>query len=123
MASLNIGFQLKHNETALIESEGLSVEFLNVAEDSRCPVGVECIWAGQAVIELEIAHDGNPIEIITLISQAGRDELALKQINGYLFRLEKVEPPRTKDVELKQSDYEITLTVSWTEGDTGESSQ
>jgi len=52
--SLDSSFQLTHNQTAIIESENLSIKFVNVAEDSRCPVGVQCVWPGQAKIELEI---------------------------------------------------------------------
>jgi hypothetical protein len=111
-ASLDGSFQFKHNQTAVIEPENLSIKFVNVAEDSRCPVGVECIWAGQAEIELEIKQKDNKPEKIVLISQAGRDELAETQVDDYLIRLLKVEPPRQKDIELKSSDYIITLLIS-----------
>ena len=111
-ASLGVNFQLKHNQTAVIESENLSVEFMNVAEDSRCPVGVECIWAGQAKIELEIKQKDKEPENIVLTSIAGQDELAVTQIEDNFIKLIKVEPPRIKDIELKLSDYNITLMVS-----------
>jgi hypothetical protein len=32
----------------------LEIEFINLVEDSRCPEGSQCIWAGRAVIELRI---------------------------------------------------------------------
>ncbi|UCE65100.1 MAG: hypothetical protein JSU85_09480 [Candidatus Zixiibacteriota bacterium] len=111
-ASLDSSFQLMHSQTAVVETEDLSVKFTNVAEDSRCPVGVECIWQGQAKIELEIKRKDKEPENITLTSLAGRDELAITQVNDHFIRLLKVEPPRIKDVELKLSDYNITLIVS-----------
>jgi hypothetical protein len=36
-------FQLKINQTAL-EPENVTVKFLNVTGDSRCPSDVTCIW-------------------------------------------------------------------------------
>ncbi len=111
-ASLDSGFQLMHNQTASIGSENLSVKFVNVAEDSRCPVGVECIWAGQAKIELEIKQKDEEPEIIVLISQAGREELAKKDIDGYSIRLLEVKPPRLPQQELRLSDYIISISIS-----------
>ena len=122
-ASLDSSFQIKHNQTAIIESENLSIKFVNVVEDSRCPVGVKCIWAGQAEIEVEIKHKDKEPEKIVLISQAGREELAETQVDDYLIRLLKVEPSRQKDVELQLSDYIIMIKVSLAKGNPGSSSQ
>ena len=121
--SLYEGFELKHDQTALITPESLYVRFINVVEDSRCPVGVNCIWAGQAVIELVVSFEGEEPELITLTSQAGKDDLAVKQLEGYLFRLVKVEPPKKKDAEIELEDYKVTLTVSPIKENTGQSSQ
>jgi hypothetical protein len=122
-ASLDSSFQLMHNQTAYMESEDLSIKFLNVIEDSRCPVGVICIWPGQVKIELEIRQKGKEPEKIVLTSQAGRDELAETRVNDFLFRLLKVEPLRQKDAELQLSDYVIMIMVSMIEGTAGSSSQ
>jgi hypothetical protein len=114
-ASLDSSFQLSHNQTAVVESESLSVKFLNVTEDSRCPVGVKCIWAGQAVVELEIkSHDNEP-DSMALISQSGRGDLAIKQLNGLIVNLVKVEPPRKRNQEIPLSKYLITLNISRSE--------
>lgn len=32
----------------------LKIKFLEVTEDSRCPTGVDCIWAGNAKIKVQI---------------------------------------------------------------------
>jgi hypothetical protein len=51
-------FKLKVGESAKALREGLKVEFDSVAEDSRCPRGVTCIWAGNAKILLKVEKDG-----------------------------------------------------------------
>lgn len=61
---LNREFNLRIAHKATIKSERLSVTFKSVIEDSRCPRGVDCIWAGNAKLEFEITGPTNgPIHI------------------------------------------------------------
>ena len=46
--TLNVGKQ----KTA--KKSRLKIKFLGVTEDSRCPVGVNCIWAGNAKVKVRI---------------------------------------------------------------------
>jgi hypothetical protein len=46
-------FTLSIGQTASIGDEtGLQVTFEAVLEDSRCPSGVSCVWAGDAVVSI-----------------------------------------------------------------------
>ena len=56
-ALLNVPFTLAPGQTARIESEGMDIRFVNVTGDSRCPQGVECIWAGQVTCAMEITKN------------------------------------------------------------------
>lgn len=47
-------FSLKADEKAIIKTEAFEIEFLSVAEDSRCPPGVDCIWAGNARVKVSL---------------------------------------------------------------------
>jgi hypothetical protein len=38
----------------------LRVAFLAVSDDSRCPTDVQCVWAGNAAVELGIAYGMGP---------------------------------------------------------------
>jgi len=40
--------------------EGIIVEFLDVVNDSRCPVDWECLVSGNASIKVNAYHDGSP---------------------------------------------------------------
>ncbi len=37
--------------------ENRSVKFVKVISDSRCPIGVTCVWAGEAKVLVEIYED------------------------------------------------------------------
>ena len=41
---------LKVNEIAVILPDRITVTFKDVTEDSRCPIGYECVWEGRAVL-------------------------------------------------------------------------
>lgn len=110
--SLDSDFVLAFNQAAELESENLTVKFIKVAEDSRCPVGVECIWPGQAKIDLQIKRQDEKPEYIQLTSHAGEPNLAIQSIGDYTIKLVKVEPVRTLEAEMWQSVYKITLKIS-----------
>ncbi len=111
IAGFDNTFQLKFDQTAVIELENLSIKFTNVTEDSRCPENVECVWQGQAKIKVEVKKNNEELGEFNLTSLKGHDELARKDINSYEIKLLKVGPPR-KDRELVLSDYVITLLIT-----------
>ena len=41
--------------------EDLEVRFVEVVEDSRCPKNVNCIWAGEVTILVEVYRDSKKI--------------------------------------------------------------
>ena len=47
-------FDLRVGQTARVGSGQLLVGFRGVAADSRCPVNVQCVWAGDAEIRLQV---------------------------------------------------------------------
>ena len=47
-------FDLKLGQSAVAGDERLKINFVSVVEDSRCPEGATCIWAGNAKIALTL---------------------------------------------------------------------
>ena len=39
---------------------GVAIGFVKIQEDSRCPSDVQCVWAGNAAVELSLASGGAP---------------------------------------------------------------
>ena len=52
--NLGESFDLKIGESVSIKNEQLSFQFVHVPEDSRCPLGAQCIWAGNAAVVIKI---------------------------------------------------------------------
>src|SRR5262245_40888783 len=83
-------FRLKVGESAKASAEGLNVEFDSVVEDSRCPKGVSCIWAGNAKVLLKVKTEGGKQADVALNTNANPKssryldyELSLKELKPY----------------------------------------
>ncbi|WP_452225575.1 hypothetical protein [Lacinutrix chionoecetis] len=45
-----------------IQVEDLEFKFVAVESDSRCPKGVQCVWAGEAVVLVDVFKNGTKLE-------------------------------------------------------------
>jgi len=50
-------FELKPGQTARVDGTALTISFVGVTEDSRCPVDVQCVWAGNGAVSLLLTDD------------------------------------------------------------------
>ena len=108
-ASLDNQFTLTPGQSARITSEGMDIKFIGETQDSRCPTGVECIWAGQVICDIELTKDGNKNQV-TLTESAGSG-----LTTGYTFQNYKitfaVSPYPVAGKTIAKSDYRLSLTV------------
>ncbi len=89
-ASFNKNFQIKINQTAVFNSDNISITFLNVTEDSRCPEGAVCVWPGQVKAVFSFQNNQtNETFNLTLNSNQTQSQT---NVNGYNVKLVKVDP-------------------------------
>lgn len=107
--ALDQEFELRNGRSVRIEGERLTVSFSRVAEDSRCPKGVECIWAGNAKVVLRLSKARGRASAISL--NTGVDP---KQgdYRGYEVKLVKLDPYPKEGRQIRRRDYVATLVVS-----------
>lgn len=108
-AALDQPLTLHVGETAALAGTTLSLTFERVPEDSRCPINVNCVWAGNAVVRLAVRVAGatrDPIELHT--TTIDKREAT---IDGFRVRLVQLAPARTEGTALTQDQYAATLTV------------
>jgi hypothetical protein len=82
-------FTLRVGESASLREAGLSLRFERVTEDSRCPVGVTCVWEGDAVVRVVVSAGGKDATL-DLHTQANFARELVHE--GYRVRLVKLEP-------------------------------
>ena len=85
----------------------LTVTFRRVAEDSRCAVDVQCVWAGDAEVELRIARAGR--EAGTTLHTTLEPQQV--EYDGWVVRLVALAPAPRTDVPRDDRAYVVTLDV------------
>lgn len=75
----NEPFTLGVLQTAQSEDGNVSVQFLEITEDSLCPEDAQCIWAGTVIINVSV-KEGENEEIIPLElrSTSGMDQIKIE---------------------------------------------
>ena len=61
-----VSFTLAPGQSAEVKRAETRITFREVREDSRCPVDVTCVWAGDAKVEIIISRTGVPDDTRTL---------------------------------------------------------
>jgi hypothetical protein len=108
-AALGEEFEIEIGQQVSIKNEGLRVSFTTVAEDSRCPEGVACVWAGNGKIVLRLSklrRRAATMRLNTTLDPKTDD------YRGYEVKLVSLNPYPKKDTPIKQKDYVATLVVS-----------
>lgn len=106
--SLDTPFQLRTGQTAVVAGEGLSVTFDAVPEDSRCPTGVQCVWAGNAQVQVILSKDGKAAGVVLNTNLEPKTATYL----NYTIELVSLDPyPTAKGGPIAQSQYRATFIV------------
>ena len=104
-------FSLPLGKTASLSGNGVTVTFTQVEEDSRCPIDVVCVWAGDAKIELAIKHEGSPEDVKVVSLTPANNETTSGDLRIRFVGLAPV--PRQADVG-KPRPYVARLILSRT---------
>lgn len=102
-------FELKIDQDARIEGEDLAIVFDSVLEDSRCPVGVDCVWSGNAKIRFKLSDLNQTSEKLDLNTDHGPKSSSYR---NYEVRLVELKPARKSDQPLRPEDYQALLVIS-----------
>ena len=101
-------FSLGIGQTATIEGEKLVIKFKAVLEDSRCPINVLCVWAGNGKVEFEILDIDGQNKTVILNTE---EEPRATTLKGHKLILISLNPPRIDGVSISPGDYAVTLRV------------
>ena len=108
-AALGQEFDVRVGQWVTIEGERLRVTFDRVAEDSRCPEGVQCVWAGNAKVVLRLSKARKRASTLSLNTGLDPKQGAYR---GYEVKLVKLDPYPKEGKQIRRRDYVATLVVS-----------
>jgi hypothetical protein len=75
---------------------------LSIEEDSRCPAGVQCIWAGQVRVKVLVEPAGADHAVIATLGKP-------LGVDGGTLLIEDVSPQRTSTAPIPPSHYAIAI--------------
>ena len=101
-------FDLRIGQAAILTAAGLGISFTAVTEDSRCPQGVDCIWAGNAIVQISLSKDHAGSQDLDLNTELEPKE---RRYGQYRVRLVRLRPHPKKDMTIGKKDYVATFAV------------
>lgn len=104
---LGESFWLGMGESAHVKGEELSLRFQDVLNDSRCPPNVQCIWAGEVQLTLDVSRNDHGHSLLFKVGPAGD----VAEFDEYMIAISGVEPPKPEQGTIEESDYRIELRV------------
>ncbi len=109
-ASLGQEVSLPVGHTVVITGEDLTIRFLEVSEDSRCPKNVTCVWEGRVSVLVEISA-GSSSQQLTLTQPGLTVQPAGEAHKEYQLTF-KVEPYPEDEKGIAGDEYRLFLIVS-----------
>ncbi|MBL8080554.1 MAG: hypothetical protein JNM55_21465 [Anaerolineales bacterium] len=116
-------FSLFEGQTAEVSDAGITITFVSLSGDSRCPLGKECAMSGPVTLSLAIRDQGGTQT--TEVLQTFTDILGLAPdmefegikdrttVDRYLVKIISVLPyPESNTFSIGEPDYQITLKVT-----------
>src|SRR5262245_18240365 len=107
-AAIGETLRLKVGESATLDGK-VTLRFDRVSDDSRCPIGVTCVWEGDAVVHLTVSVSGDAAAV-ALHSNSSFAQSALHR--GYTVRLTELAPMPRENQPVAASAYVASLVVS-----------
>lgn len=107
---------LNEGENKFLKEYDMNVTFKSIAEDSRCPKGVNCIWAGVAIAQVEVMGVATRPMVLNLATEEneGRKHQRSSSFNGYTVTLAEVTPypESVNGAKALAGKYRIGITIT-----------
>lgn len=101
--------KIKVREQKVVNKQ-LSIKFVEMVGDSRCPADLRCVWAGNAKIKVELSGRGKP-RIFELNTGIKPQSISY---GGYEIKVVALEPRIRTNVRINPDSYTATFSVTKT---------
>lgn len=96
------------NQQKTVPRGNLKIKFLSLIEDSRCPIGTQCIQAGRAAIQIELGKNGGATKTFEISTNPRSNSLTFA---GYTIDLIDVNPKPANNIRINRLGYRATFAV------------
>ena len=110
-------FTIKYGDYVYLDNMGLSIQFLDLLDDSRCAKNAICVWAGRADLKLSVSVSGKNQSIITLridgyVKESDTNAHITLDTLGYKFTLMNLDPYPDVNVKRDLSQYSALISIT-----------
>jgi hypothetical protein len=97
-----------HQERS-VPRAGFKIKFAEMVEDSRCPADVNCIWAGNAKVKIELRRGRGQSKTFELNSTTTPNVI---EYNGYEIKLKELTPHTQTNFRIDPDKYEAVFEIT-----------
>jgi hypothetical protein len=95
-----------------VSGEGVTVTFVRVLEDNRCPADAICVRSGEVRVLLRSTVGGNSQDHTLTLGDIAEGDVSSITVGGHTFTLTEVNPYPLASDPTDFGDYSITLNLS-----------
>jgi hypothetical protein len=106
-AQVNRQVKVRINQQKIVTGR-LAIKVVSV-EDSRCPIGTQCIWAGNAKVRIRVTNARGAAQTFDLNTNLQPKTVIF---SGYEIRLTNVNPRPANNVRINRNAYTATFSVT-----------
>jgi hypothetical protein len=104
---------LRPGQTARVQGTVVALRFIEVRQDSRCPVGAQCVTAGVAQIAVETRNGQSSSGQVILNLTADNQFPSSVTVGGYQVRFAALSPqPQVNGPAIAPSAYTATFSIT-----------
>lgn len=96
-----------HKEKKLPRSK-ITIKFLELIEDSRCPTGTQCIWAGNGKIKVSIRRGRGAARLFEMDTNGPHKSIVY---GGYKIKLTELTPHPAENIRIDRNGYVAGFSV------------
>lgn len=86
----------------------LTVQFIQVVDDSRCPEDVTCVWAGNAKVQIKIRKGNSVWKTLEINSNLNPK---MVEFEGYEIQLTELTPTPRSNIRINRNGYVATFLI------------
>jgi hypothetical protein len=107
-AQTNQRLTVQVNQQKTLSKSKVTIKFVSLVEDSRCPTDTQCIQAGNAKIQIEVGKVGSASKTFELNTSDKRQAISFA---GHTIKLVDLNPKPASNIRINRFGYTATFVI------------
>jgi len=108
-AQTNQKVTVQVNQQKTLSKSKITIKFVSLVDDSRCPTDVQCIQAGNGEIKIELRKVGSATKTVNLNTNTQPQSVSF---SGYTIKLIDLNPNPASNIRINRNGYTATFVIN-----------